>query len=302
MKRYLAILISFFSFLFSASSSDISSNSYGETISAEKQIVITSPDLLKSSSFELGFGQECKNSPCKLKLVFINDDKTLEAYLDIRLTPSSFPPVVEYKKRLDFSLVADHENLLKKKCDFNVDSDKSPVFIKFKFTGSNIIIEAGAKKLKNVVSFPSDFVAQSVIICADNSHELYRYDFEGIIANKNIPVEDVTYKDIWQFIDEEIDLDYSRRGGKYRLASHEDKNGNITLYYLDGANVNSAEWKRGMIKALLVPSPLAGNYDVVWYDAFLKPINSDANAYFNENILTISFPYEKATLRFVKTE
>lgn len=273
---------------------------------------------LETSSFEFGFSPLSDNKTESWSITFIDDnERTVVALIQSKLALSSLPPVFDMSREVTVKVLQDGVAVYSDKNRYKVDSAKSPVFVKLEFTGSEIIMESGAKILKQIGSIPSDFVAQRAMLTGDQPSSLYRYEIAGqltpldalprfgdeedifaALEDSNDPNEG-----LWQFIDESIDLEYSRRGGNYRLACLFDEfSGGYHLWYVNGAKINADNWIPGLMKASLSPSPLQGNFDVEWFDAFMKPVNESVNAYFDEGILTITFPYEKATLRFAKID
>lgn len=274
--------------------------------------------VLETSSFEFGFSPLSDNKTESWSVTFFDDnERTVVALIQSKLALSSLPPVFDMSREVTVKVLQDGVAVYSAKNRYNVDSAKSPVFVKLEFTGSEIIVESGAKILKQIGSIPSDFVAQRATLTGDQPSSLYRYEIAGqltpldalprfgdeedlfaALEDSNDPNEG-----LWQFIDESIDLEYSRRGGNYRLACIKNNiNEGYQLWYVNGAKINTANWMTGLLKASLIPSPLQGNFDVEWFDAFMKPVNESVNAYFDEGILTITFPYEKATLRFAKID
>lgn len=105
----------------------------------------------------------------------------------------------------------------------------------------------------------------------------------------------------WTYFDRENDPLYARPGGRYTLACIADDDGGYTLIYVDGAQVNASQWRAGMIKGRLIPTPFRDQYDLIWYDAEMLPITADIHARVEQNaLMTLSFPLLKTTLRLAK--
>lgn len=107
-----------------------------------------------------------------------------------------------------------------------------------------------------------------------------------------------TLEGVWTYFDRENDPAHARPGGRYRLVIVAAGNGSYDLIYTGGAEVNSSAWRFGMIKGRLVPTPFVGNYDLVWYDAMLEPIENDVSATVADGLITLNFPLMKTRMRF----
>lgn len=104
----------------------------------------------------------------------------------------------------------------------------------------------------------------------------------------------------WTLFDRTLDEDLLRTGGDYRLAIIKD-DGLYLIIYLEGALVNAAKWKPGMVKGILSPGYFPGIYDVSWTDAEGLVMTRDIKAQSGEgDTLLIQFPYQSSSLRLRK--
>ena len=103
----------------------------------------------------------------------------------------------------------------------------------------------------------------------------------------------------WTYLDRDVDLDYARLGGKYRLALVKNNEGYLIIY-IDGAETNKYKWREGMIKGVLKSTIFKNHYDLVWYDSTFDVIDCEANAFIENSILTLNFPLYKSSIRFFK--
>lgn len=102
----------------------------------------------------------------------------------------------------------------------------------------------------------------------------------------------------WELLDRENDPVKARPGGRYRLAVLSDGAGEYDIIYLGGAEVNRSAWKPGMLKGHLRPTVFIGQYDLVWVDSMMIPIENDISATVEEALMTLSFPLLKSRMRF----
>lgn len=107
------------------------------------------------------------------------------------------------------------------------------------------------------------------------------------------------YEGFWSYLDRDIDLDYARLGGKYRLALVKNNDGYLIIY-IDGADTNKNKWSKGMIKGVLKSTIFKNHYDLIWYDSTFDVIDSEANAFIENSILTLNFPLYKSSIRLFK--
>lgn len=104
----------------------------------------------------------------------------------------------------------------------------------------------------------------------------------------------------WTIFDRELEESLLKLGGFYSLACI--KTGeDYYFYYLDGATVNSNNWKPGDLKAVLSPTPFPNIYDVEWIDSMKESMKKDIKAQTGEgNTLLFQFPYQSSKLRLRK--
>lgn len=103
---------------------------------------------------------------------------------------------------------------------------------------------------------------------------------------------------VWEYLDRDNDSSLCRLGGNYRLGVTTDAGGALVIVYLEGAKVNASDWKPGMIKGRLVPTPFQNHYDLLWIDATMQPINEECSATLEPaGTLRLDFPLLKTTFR-----
>ncbi|MBE6316954.1 MAG: hypothetical protein E7078_10010 [Bacteroidales bacterium] len=104
----------------------------------------------------------------------------------------------------------------------------------------------------------------------------------------------------WRYLDRDMQDEWLRLGGRYTLAIVRSDDG-YDLIYIDGAQVKKSMWEPGMLKGHLTPTHFTGNYDLMWIDATMEPIDKDAYATVeNGIILTLNFPVYKSQVRLSK--
>ena len=105
---------------------------------------------------------------------------------------------------------------------------------------------------------------------------------------------------LWVVFDRELEENLIKLGGDYSLICLKENDG-YSLYYLEGAKVNSENWRKGDLKAKLLSTPFPDIYNVVWYDAMKQTLSKDIQAQTGDgNTLTIQFPYQSSKLRLRK--
>lgn len=111
---------------------------------------------------------------------------------------------------------------------------------------------------------------------------------------------------IWEYLDRDTDSRRALAGGRYRLGivpSDSGRKGEYDIIYLGGAEVNSSQWRPGMLKGRLKALPFASHWDLQWYDSEMKLISTDLNASMEQNaILSLNFPLMKSTMRFYRAD
>lgn len=107
------------------------------------------------------------------------------------------------------------------------------------------------------------------------------------------------YEGYWEYLDRSLRESRVRLGGRYRLALVADGRGGYHIIYIEGAQVEGARWRQGMLKGRLRPIGFVGQYDLTWYDATMGVIDHDANARFvSADVLELAFPLESSIVRF----
>lgn len=104
----------------------------------------------------------------------------------------------------------------------------------------------------------------------------------------------------WRYLDRDMQDEWLRLGGRYTLAVVRADDG-YDLIYIDGAQVKKSQWQPGMLKGHIKRTAFTGNYDLMWIDATMEPIDKDAYAAIeNGIILTLQFPVYKSQVRLAK--
>jgi hypothetical protein len=108
------------------------------------------------------------------------------------------------------------------------------------------------------------------------------------------------FEGYWTYLDRNLDENQLRLGGRYTLALVKSPVG-YDIIYVDGAQVNVADWKCGMIKGKLTSTNFVDNYDLLWWDATMSDFSVDVYATIeNGVILTLKFPTYKSQVRFAR--
>lgn len=105
---------------------------------------------------------------------------------------------------------------------------------------------------------------------------------------------------LWRYLDRDNNAEYARPGGYYTLVivpDPEEPDAFLLLYY-DGAKVNAAAWKPGMIKGRMTPTRFEGRYRLQWRNADKSLLRDESHAILEGDILTLSFPLHQSVLRF----
>lgn len=106
----------------------------------------------------------------------------------------------------------------------------------------------------------------------------------------------------WDYVDRDNDTDYARLGGNYRLALVGGRHGGYDIIYISQARVNADKWSAGMLKGRLIPIIFRDRYDLVWFDAMGKSVDSEMYAtVVDGRLLTLHFPIYKSRFRFALT-
>ena len=111
-----------------------------------------------------------------------------------------------------------------------------------------------------------------------------------------------SHEGYWRYLDREMDPAVSRLGGKYQVILVSNAEDGYDIIYYTGAETGADQWRCGMLKGVLTPSPFAGQYELKWYDTQFRCHTDEAYATFSEGnrLLTLSLPLLRATLRFAR--
>ena len=115
------------------------------------------------------------------------------------------------------------------------------------------------------------------------------------------PKKELPDSTVWNYLDMEMDYDFGRRGGDYKLLMRKALDGTLELLYVNGAITNSTDWEPGDLKAKLEPEVINGNYHLTWYDAERNSYFPEAYAIIEGNLMTLYFPLSRSQLRFIRT-
>ncbi|MBR5102500.1 MAG: hypothetical protein IK092_05195 [Muribaculaceae bacterium] len=108
------------------------------------------------------------------------------------------------------------------------------------------------------------------------------------------------YEGFWTYLDRDIDDKWLKLGGRYKIALVNNGNG-YDIIYIEGAKVKGAQWKTGMLKGRMTKTIFTDNYNAMWVDSTLEPLENDVYATFESGyILNIKFPLYNSQLRFSK--
>lgn len=108
---------------------------------------------------------------------------------------------------------------------------------------------------------------------------------------------------IWTQLDRDTENAFARPGGNYTIAiiPCADSEQKYLIVYLDGAVVNSSQWKTGMIKGWLSTVYNDNTFSLDWVSAYLENASPECNATLDaDGILTLNFPLLKSQLRFTR--
>ena len=108
------------------------------------------------------------------------------------------------------------------------------------------------------------------------------------------------YEGFWTFFDKDLDESKLRLGGRYTVALVKNGEG-YDIIYVDGAQVNSDQWRCGMLKGHIDATQFIDNYTLTWYDSTMRAFSNDVYATIeNYTLLSLFFPAQKSCLRFAK--
>ena len=130
----------------------------------------------------------------------------------------------------------------------------------------------------------------------DESEETYKVE----PLNYNFQKSGDEMEGLWTIFDRELEESLLKLGGNYNLICRKDGE-NYVFLYLDGATINSKEWKQGDTKLILSPTPFPGIYNVDWIDSMKQHFNKDVKAQRSDgNTIVIQFPYQSSKIRLRK--
>lgn len=108
------------------------------------------------------------------------------------------------------------------------------------------------------------------------------------------------YEGYWIYLDRDIEDNWLRLGGRYTIALVENGHG-YDVIYVDGAQVKKSQWHTGMKKGVMTETIFTDNFNGIWYDATMEPIEEDVFATFESGvILNFKFPVYNSQVRFSK--
>ena len=167
---------------------------------------------------------------------------------------------------------------------------------------AEVIRPAGAVRVGYLVGPGASVSIERAVLTIDNEKQVAAtttsWTTEALdehFAQSADPVEGY-----WKYLDRDMQDDWLRLGGRYTLAVVQAGEG-YDIIYIDGAQVMKSQWQPGMLKGHFSKTIFSGNYDLMWIDATMEPIDKDAYATIeNGVILTLSFPVYKSQVRFAK--
>lgn len=198
----------------------------------------------------------------------------------------------------------------------SVPSSKSaaPVNLKIKLNDGMASAILYGSAMKSPFKVPYIFSAPTVLLLKTNvtvknfSHNLTEAPsialapFGSVEAlKKHISASTDLNEAFWEYFDRKTDPLKASLGGKYLIATLANGNG-YDIVYISGAEVNRNLWTPLSIKGSLLPDGFIGSYILHWTDADGHDISYETSATIDGNLLSLSFPYWKSTLRFVKTD
>lgn len=138
-------------------------------------------------------------------------------------------------------------------------------------------------------------------IPSDDVSSSYGEDF--FLSLEESPGKRSDLPGVYSLLDYEFDDTYARIGGSYRIAVvPTEGSGVFDVLYVDGADVNSVLWSKGMKKGVLKITPFGNVFDVEWCDAEGRWMHRDVQAEFDPLALTLTvkFPFQNSSMRFRK--
>lgn len=116
-------------------------------------------------------------------------------------------------------------------------------------------------------------------------------DIDTLLAY--IAASDDVYEGVWTHYDSDTDPRLTAIGGQYTVATVSRGNGEYDIVYLDGG----PSWKKMRIKGTLKAATFPGIFDLEWLQPSGVSVGDGCGAQIIDDLLTLSFPYWKATLR-----
>lgn len=109
---------------------------------------------------------------------------------------------------------------------------------------------------------------------------------------------------LWGIFDWSMDMKKARQGGDYRLLTVKAPDGHYDIYYMEGAEILSAEWRPGMVKGKLFPTGTPCVYRLEWIDAEGNTLKGSQRAQLipDQQIMTLYFPFLETEIRLRKIE
>lgn len=191
--------------------------------------------------------------------------------------------------------------------EFEIGSTNRRNQIRMQRRRDKLNIYAGKTNLENggTINIPSDFAIAkiSLIPHAGANINIHTFNFETIGVdfdniprlslaeiNNHISKSDSWIAGYWAMAGYSTDDKKILTGGEYILALLPLENGEIVLYYIEGARINANIWQRGMEKCKLIPRA-DGVYTAYWRLSNGHMADANITAIFNGNNLQITFPF-----------
>ena len=177
------------------------------------------------------------------------------------------------------------------------------------FAGAERIVLSGTRDLKveYMVYEPRENMAAELttMYSIDEIESSYGPDASGMEGK-------------WTFLDRDTNARWAEPGGKYRLAVMKYDASKLsnriyrladgrepvyTVLYMGNGVVNGPAWQPGMVKGLLYPTVFSNHYDLVWYDAYMEPMDEELSADLPGNaILSFNIPLMHSVMRFSRIQ
>ena len=103
---------------------------------------------------------------------------------------------------------------------------------------------------------------------------------------------------LWTYFDRVTVPGLSSIGGYYTIATVASSNSpDYIIIYIAGAESASDSWQPLQIKGTLTPATFPGTFDLCWIQPSLSPITFEASASIDGDLLSLSFPHWKTSMR-----